>query len=55
MAQEERNILVNKKCGELLNIKNIQIDRDISRFKEKYDYDLIQEFPSNVNIVRGKE
>jgi uncharacterized protein (DUF362 family) len=44
-----------KICGEIKSIKDIQIDGDISRFKEKYDFDLIQEFPPNVNIVRGKE
>lgn len=44
-----------KLCGGIQGLDDIEIDGDISRFTEKYDFDIIQEFPLNVNIVKGKE
>jgi uncharacterized protein (DUF362 family) len=34
---------------------DIDINGDLSRFSERYDFDIIQEFPPNVNIVKGNE
>jgi len=35
------------------DFNNLEIDGDLSRFTERYDFDIIQEFPPNVNIVKG--
>ncbi|NHJ40596.1 MAG: DUF362 domain-containing protein [Asgard group archaeon] len=49
-------ISIEKKiCGGIQSIEDIEIDGNLSRFNEKYDFDIIQEFPSNVNIIKGKE
>ncbi len=37
-----------------LNKINV-IGKDLTEYKEKYDYDLLQEFPENVRIVKGKD
>jgi uncharacterized protein (DUF362 family) len=37
------------------NFDDLEIEGDISRFTERYDFDIIQEFPQNVNVVKGKE
>ena len=39
--------------GDLNNI-NV-IGRELSDFKEKYEWNLLQEFPDNVKIIKGKE
>ncbi|MFX0187770.1 MAG: DUF362 domain-containing protein [Candidatus Hodarchaeota archaeon] len=39
--------------GDLSKIK--VIGKDLEEFKEKYDWDLLQEFPEDVKIVKGKE
>ena len=31
------------------------IGKDLNAYTEKYDYDLLQEFPSDVKIIKGKE
>ncbi|MFX1340430.1 MAG: DUF362 domain-containing protein [Promethearchaeota archaeon] len=31
------------------------IGKDIGEYKEKYEWDLLQEFPNNVKIIKGKE
>jgi len=31
------------------------IGKDLNDYKEKYDWDLLQEFPENVKIIKGKE
>lgn len=44
-----------KLCDGIQGMKDIQLDGDLSRFNKKYDFDIIQEFPPNVNIIKGKE
>lgn len=39
--------------GDLNKIK--VIGKDLAVYKEKYDYDLLQKFPENVKIIKGKE
>jgi len=39
--------------GDLGNIK--VIGKDLDDYKEKYEWDLLQEFPDNVKIVKGKD
>ena len=46
----ERNLGVGVK-----NLDDIEIIGDLSKFKEKYSYDLVDKFPDDVNIVSGKE
>ncbi|MFX1567201.1 MAG: DUF362 domain-containing protein [Promethearchaeota archaeon] len=38
------------------DLKKIQvIGKDLEEYKEKYEWDIVQKFPENVRIVRGKE
>ncbi|TFG25823.1 MAG: DUF362 domain-containing protein [Promethearchaeota archaeon] len=38
------------------NLKNINvIGKSLSDYKEKYDWNLVQEFPEDIKIVKGKE
>lgn len=37
------------------DFNDIEIEGDLSRFTERYDFDIIQEFPPNVNVIKGKE
>lgn len=37
------------------DFNDLEIEGDLSRFTERYDFDIIQEFPPNVNIVKGTE
>ena len=37
------------------NLDDIDIIGDLSKFTEKYSYDLVDKFPEDVNIVSGKE
>ncbi|MBN2154499.1 MAG: DUF362 domain-containing protein [Candidatus Lokiarchaeota archaeon] len=41
--------------GGVYGSEDLEIDGDLSRFTERYDFDIIQEFPPNVNIVKGSE
>jgi hypothetical protein len=43
-----------KCCGGIQGLQDIDIDGDLSEYTTRYDYDIIQEFPPNVNIVKGK-
>ncbi|QEE16940.1 DUF362 domain-containing protein [Promethearchaeum syntrophicum] len=46
----ERNLGVGIK-----NLDDIEIIGDLSKFNEKYSYDLVNKFPEDVNIISGKE
>ncbi len=46
----ERNIGIGVK-----NLEDIDIIGDLSKFNEKYSYDLVDKFPDDVNIVSGKD
>ena len=49
-------IAIEKKLSEgIKDFNDLEIDGDLSRFTTRYDFDIIQEFPSNVNIVKGTE
>ncbi|MCL2022958.1 MAG: DUF362 domain-containing protein [Oscillospiraceae bacterium] len=37
------------------SLDDVEIAGDISDFTQRYDYDLVQEFPSDVQIIKGKE
>ncbi|MHA1647639.1 MAG: DUF362 domain-containing protein, partial [Promethearchaeota archaeon] len=46
----ERNLGIGIK-----NLDDIDIIGDLSKFTEKYSYDLVDKFPEDVNIISGKE
>jgi uncharacterized protein (DUF362 family) len=44
-----------KCCGGIQGLQDLDIDGDLSEYTTRYDYDIIQEFPPNVNIVKGHD
>jgi uncharacterized protein (DUF362 family) len=49
-------IAIEKKLSNgVKDFNDIEIEGNLSRFTERYDFNIIQEFPPNVNIVKGKE